>query len=208
MKRSEAVNVFAKQRTDEIVLTNIALVSRQVYATCHNDLTLYRIQMGYPLPMGIGLAMALPQRKVIVLDGDGSLLMGLGALATAANENPKNLGLIVFDNECYDNPGGLPSATAGKADLAAIAQASGIHSSFVCATVESFERTLAQALNAGELFCIVAKVERTAPEEEKIPTLPFDLTENTYMFLRELTNQGLIQGWREGFSKPLRTSTK
>lgn len=208
MKRSEAVNVFAKKRTDEIVLTNIALVSRQVYATCHNDLTLYRIQMGYPLPMGIGLAMALPQRKVIVLDGDGSLLMGLGALATAANENPKNLGLIVFDNECYDNPGGLPSATAGKADLAAIARASGIQNSSSCTTVQEFDRDLTAALKAGELFCIIVKVERTAREEEKIPTLPFDLTENTYMFLRELTNQGLIQGWREGFSKPLRTTAK
>jgi len=208
MKRSEAVNVFAKKRTDEIVLTNIALVSRQVYATCHNDLTLYRIQMGYPFPMGIGLAMALPQRKVIVLDGDGSILMGLGALATAANENPKNLGLIVFDNECYDNPGGLPSATAGKADLAALARASGIQNTALCKNVEEFERALTSALQAGELFCIIAKVERTAPEEERIPTLPFDLTENTYTFLRALTNQGLIKGWREGFSRPLRTTTK
>ncbi len=183
-------------------------MSRQVYATCHNDLTLYRIQMGYPLPMGIGLAMALPERKVIVLDGDGSLLMGLGALTTAANENPKNLGLIVFDNQCYDNPGGLPSATAGKADLAAIARASGIANSVTCANVEELERALSAALAKGELFCIIAKVERTAPEEEKIPTLPFDLTENTYTFLRELTNQGLIKGWREGFSRPLRTTAK
>jgi thiamine pyrophosphate-dependent acetolactate synthase large subunit-like protein len=206
MKRSEVVNIFAKKRSEEIVLTNIALVSRQVYAACHNDMTLYRIQMGYPLPMGIGLALALPERRVIVLDGDGSLLMGLGALATAANENPKNLGLIVFDNECYDNPGGLPSATAGKADLAAIARASGVANSVTCSTVAEFEAALDAALAQEALFCIVAKVERTAPEEEKIPTLPFDLTENTYMFLRALTDAGLIKGWREGFSRPLRTT--
>lgn len=207
MKRSEAVNVFAKKRTNEIVLTNIALVSRQVYATCHTDLTLYRIQMGYPLPMGLGLATALPQRKVIVLDGDGSILMGLGTLATAANQNPKNLGLIVFDNECYDNPGGLPSATAGKADLAAIARASGIQNSALCTNVEEFDRALTKALEANEMFCIIAKVERTAPEEERIPPLPFDLTENTYVFLRALANEGLIKPWREGFSRPLRAST-
>ncbi|HEY6201182.1 MAG TPA: thiamine pyrophosphate-dependent enzyme [Candidatus Binatia bacterium] len=206
MKRSEVVNIFAKKRTEEIVLTNIALVSRQVYAACHTDMTLYRIQMGYPLPMGIGLALALPQRRVIVLDGDGSLLMGLGALATAANENPKNLGLIVFDNQCYDNPGGLPSATAGKADLAAIARAAGVENSVTCSTAAEFQRALDGALAREGLFCIVAKVERTAPEEEKIPTLPFDLTENTYMFLRALTEAGLIKGWREGFSRPLRTT--
>src|SRR5581483_9646351 len=196
MKRSEVVNIFAKKRTEEIVLTNIALVSRQIYATCHNDMTLYRIQMGYPLPMGIGLALALPQRRVMVLD----------ALTTAANENPKNLGLIVFDNECYDNPGGLPSATAGKADLAAIARASGVANSVTSSTVAEFEAALDGALAKQELFCIIAKVERTAPEEEKIPTLPFDLTENTYMFLRALTDAGLIKGWREGFSRPLRTT--
>jgi hypothetical protein len=74
--------------------------------------------------------------------------------------------------------------------------------------VDEFDRALTAALKAEELFCIIVKVERTAPEEEKIPTMPFDLTENTYMFLRELANQGLIQGWREGFSKPLRTTAK
>lgn len=204
MKRSEAVNVFAKKRTNEIVITNIALVSRQLYSVGHSDLNLYRIQMGYPLPMGLGLAMALPQRRVIVLDGDGSLLMGLGALTTAANENPKNLGLIVFDNQCYDNPGGLPSATAGKADLAAIARASGIRNSAVCADVDAFDSALAKALASEEIFSVVAKVERTAPEEERIPPLPFDLTENTYIFLRALAKEGLIKPWREGFSRPLR----
>ena len=204
MKRSEAVNIFAKKRTNEIVITNIALVSRQLYAVGHSDLTLYRVQMGYPFPMGLGLAMAIPQRRVIVLDGDGSILMGLGALGTAANESPKNLGLIVFDNECYDNPGGLPSATAGKVDLAGVARASGIQNVCLCRDVKEFEEAVRRAWAQDELFCIVAKVERTSPEEENIPTLPFDLTENTYMLLRALAKEGLIKGWREGFSRPLR----
>ncbi len=204
MKRSEAIKVFAKKRTDEIVITNIALVSRQLYAVGHSDLTLYRVQMGYPFPMGLGLAMVIPQRRVIVLDGDGSILMGLGALGTAANENPKNLGLIVFDNECYDNPGGLPSATAGKVDLAGVARASGIHNVYLCRSATELADALESAWVQNELFCVVAKVERTSPEEENIPTLPFDLTENTYTFLRALAKEGLIKGWREGFSRPLR----
>src|ERR1051325_6353197 len=181
MKRSEVVNIFAKKRTEEIVLTNIALVSRQVYAACHTDMTLYRIQMGYPLPMGIGLALALPQRRVIVLDGDGSLLLGLGAL-------------------------GLPAPAAGRGAWAATARPAGVENSVTCSTAAEFQRALDGALAREGLFCIVAKVERTAPEEEKIPTLPFDLTENTYMFLRALTEAGLIKGWREGFSRPLRTT--
>ena len=79
--------------------------------------------------MALGLALALPHRKVVAFDGDGSLLLNLGSLATMANQHPRNLIHIVFDNECYESSRGAPTATAGQADLAAIARGCGFPTS-------------------------------------------------------------------------------
>ena len=109
------------------------------------------------------------EAPVIVLDGDGSLLMGLGALATAANDNPKNLGLIVFDNEVLSKPRGPPSATARKAHLAAIARASGVRTARPARTASrNSRRPLTPRSLSRSSSRIIAKVERTAPEEESI----------------------------------------
>src|SRR6266536_2715249 len=76
--------------------------------------------------MGLGIALAQPDRKVVVIDGDGSVLMNLGGLSTMARYAPPNLTHIVFDNESLLSVGGFPTATSTGADLAGIARASGI----------------------------------------------------------------------------------
>src|SRR3954447_12631786 len=82
--------------------------------------------MGLASSMGLGIALARPDKEVIVLDGDGSVLMNLGGLTTLARYHPRNLVHVVFDNESLLSVGGFPTATSTGSDLAAIAAAAGI----------------------------------------------------------------------------------
>src|SRR5206468_4529448 len=82
--------------------------------------------MGLASSTGLGLALSLPKQKVVVLDGDGSVLMNLGGLSTMARYKPKNLVHVIFDNESLLSVGGFPTATAAGTDLAGVARASGI----------------------------------------------------------------------------------
>lgn len=81
--------------------------------------------MGGAVPLGLGLALARPGERVLVLTGDGELLMGLGSLSTVGFQRPANLAVVVLDNECYGETGGQPTHTAGSTDLAGVAAACG-----------------------------------------------------------------------------------
>ena len=96
--------------------------------------------------MALGLALALPHRKVVAFDGDGSLLLNLGSLATIADPHPKNLVHVVFDNECYESSRGAPTATAGQADLGAVARGCGFANVLTAKTVAEFENEFIRAL--------------------------------------------------------------
>ncbi len=121
--------------------------------------------MGLASSIGLGLALARPDVRVFVLDGDGSLLMNLGSLATIGLLQPPNLVLVVMDNEEYATTGGQPTPTAHGADLAAAARAMGIASTTTVRTEEELTAALAPA----GLLAIVAKVTESAPSAK--PTL-------------------------------------
>lgn len=199
MKRIEALKVFASCRTDEIVITGVGAVGRELYKVGHKETNLYKVQMGFVSPMGLGLALSLPQRKVVVLEGDGSALMSLGNWATVGNEAPKNLILVVFDNEAYEGGGRHPTATSGKTRLETMAKGAGIEKRYVCNDLESFRFAVREALSGDGPCFILAKIELLDPDDD-IPNHPFDITENTYMFMRALSNEGLVPGWVEGVS--------
>ena len=82
--------------------------------------------MGQAGPFALGLAMAQPEKRVVLFTGDGEMLMGLGVLATIANQAPSNLVILVLDNESYVETGNQPTATAGPTDLEAVARGCGI----------------------------------------------------------------------------------
>jgi thiamine pyrophosphate-dependent acetolactate synthase large subunit-like protein len=82
--------------------------------------------MGQAAPFALGLALAQPGKRVLLVTGDGDMLMSLGALATIANKAPANLAVLVMDNEAYVETGGQRTATAGPTDLEAIARGAGI----------------------------------------------------------------------------------
>jgi thiamine pyrophosphate-dependent acetolactate synthase large subunit-like protein len=92
--------------------------------------------MGGATAIGLGLALAQPDRRVLVLTGDGELLMGMGSLATAGVQRPRNLALVVLDNEHYGETGMQPSHTAFGVDLAAAAKACGFASSAMITTMD------------------------------------------------------------------------
>jgi len=142
--------------------------------------------MGNALGIGLGLALVLPHRKVIVLESDGSLLLSLYNLPTLANLNPPNLVAFVFDNEVY---GGTrisqPSATAGKTDLAAVARGAGIERTLTVRDLETFKQEAPQALAENVLRFIVFKVDPTVVHREiQRPTI--DQQEHKYRFVRYL----------------------
>src|SRR6202022_558939 len=139
--------------------------------------------MGLASSMGLGIALAMPHHKVIVLDGDGSLLMNLGTLSTMARYKPGNLLHIVFDNESLLSVGGFPTATATGTDLAGIARASGIPSVMEANTPESLKASVIEALESKTLTTIVAKVEAIGPKSFHM-ALP--LLENRFQFKRYL----------------------
>src|SRR5476649_221672 len=103
--------------------------------------------MGMASSIGLGLAMARPDARVFVLDGDGSLLMNLGSLATIGLLQPPNLVLVVMDNEEYATTGGQETPTAHGADLAAAARAMGIAASVIVRSEDELNTALDDALD-------------------------------------------------------------
>ncbi|MGH7772181.1 MAG: thiamine pyrophosphate-dependent enzyme [Candidatus Binatia bacterium] len=151
-----------------------------------SEADLFHITMGMCTPTALGLALALPQRKVIALDGDGNLLLNLGTLGTVANQNPSNLTIIVFDNGNYlgshKKEPGMPTASAGKLDFERVAKASGIESACTVRGVEDFEKSIKTALSDKGPHFIAAKVEPLddvrPPKTKRMP----DPRENKYRF--------------------------
>ncbi|MGY3696867.1 thiamine pyrophosphate-dependent acetolactate synthase large subunit-like protein [Bradyrhizobium sp. USDA 3240] len=110
--------------------------------------------MGGAVMIGLGLALAQPKLPVVVITGDGEMLMGIGSLATVALQQPKNLSIIVLDNEAYGETGGQASHTGGPADLVGVAKACGIGDSRSISTmaeVEAFASSL-QDVTVGPRF--------------------------------------------------------
>lgn len=106
MARYEAIEEIMKYIDTELVVCNIGFPSRELYEICDRNRNFYMIgSMGLASSIGLGLALARPDRKVVVIDGDGSLLMNMGSLVTVFATNPSNLTWIVIDNGAYGSTG-------------------------------------------------------------------------------------------------------
>jgi sulfopyruvate decarboxylase subunit beta len=139
--------------------------------------------MGLASSIGLGIALSRPALRVVVLDGDGSVLMNLGGLTTLARYRPQNLLHVVFDNESLLSVGGFPTATSTGTDLAAIAAAAGIPRTTTARTADDFARAFAEALAGRELTTIVAKVDAVGPQRY---VTDLGLIENRIQFERWL----------------------
>lgn len=186
MIRYDCLEHLAGRVTDELVLTSLSGQRIEWAHVCPRDGNLLVGQLGCALGVGIGLALALPHRRVIVLESDGSTLLSLFNLPTLARLGPQNLTVFVFDNGVYSGSRiSEPTATGGAADLESLARASGVASARTVSDLEGF-RAAADALPAepGPHF-VVCKVEESLRHRE-IPRPDLDLFENKYLFVRYL----------------------
>lgn len=123
--------------------------------------------MGAAAVMGLGLAQAQPERRVLVVTGDGEMLMGIGSLATIAVKRPGNLAIVVLDNEHYGETGMQETATRHGVDLVGMARAAGITDSRLVRTAEEL-LAMRQAIRAGGLLFAVIKIDE-APQPLVLP---------------------------------------
>jgi sulfopyruvate decarboxylase subunit beta len=164
MKRSEALAAVYPQLHDVVVVTIMGAVAAELQAIGHRPNFFYlQHAMGLASSMGLGIALARPERRVVVFDGDGSVLMNLGGLTTLARYRPANLVHVVFDNESLLSVGGFPTATSTGSDLAAIAAAAGVPRTATVRTLDEFTAAFDAAMRARELSTLVAKVEAIGP---------------------------------------------
>lgn len=184
MLRIDAMRAIYPQLERCVVVTIMGATAAELQELGHRPNFFYlQHAMGLAPSLGLGIALARPELRVVVLDGDGSLLMNLGGLTTLARYRPRNLVHVVFDNESLLSVGGFPTATATGSDLAAIAAAAGVPRTATARDLEGFAAAFEAALAAGELTTLVAKVEAVGPKAF-VTDLP--LLENRFQFARHL----------------------
>ena len=186
MRRVEAIEaVFAAlEQRGTVVVTIMGAVAAELQGIGHRPNFFYlQHAMGLASSLGLGIALARPELKVVVLDGDGSLLMNLGGLTTLARYRPRNLVHVVFDNESLLSVGGFPTATSTGSDLAAIAKGAGVPRTATVRTLDAFTTAFGEAMAANDLTTLVAKVDAVGP---KAFVTDLSLLENRYGFQRHL----------------------
>ena len=151
--------LVARLKREEAVVGGIGNTNFDLWSAGRRRQNFYMLgSMGLAIPIALGVAIAQPKRHVIALEGDGSLLMQLGCLSTVAQQAPKNLTIVVWDNGIYQITGGQKTASASAADLVAIARGSGIAKSAWAADEDEFERLFVDALNGGPSL-IAARID-------------------------------------------------
>jgi len=190
MKRFDCLQAIAARAGDALVVSSAGATTLEWNALRPSDGNFRVRTLGLCSSIALGMALGLPGRKVIALDGDGSLLMNLCSLPTIARMNPKNLIHVVFDNQAYEASGCRETATAGGADLVGIALAAGIKRSLWANSIESFTEAIAGALKGTGMTFIGAKVEIT---RTAVPPYPMDEVENKYRFIRHVETTEQIQ---------------
>jgi len=152
--------LVAQLKHDEAVIGGIGNANFDLWASGQRPQNFYMLgSMGLAIPIALGVSIAQPRRHVIALEGDGSLLMQLGCLATVAERAPKNLTMVVWDNGIYQITGSQPTPGAAAADLVVIARGAGIANSAWAADESDFDRLIASALKAGSPSLIVARID-------------------------------------------------
>jgi len=186
MNRYDCLQRLLPLITDHLVVTSQSGQRIEWSSLSQRDGNLLLGEMGAALSVGAGIALALPHRKVVVLESDGSVLLTLSSLATVANLDLHNLTVFVFDNQAYSGTRiSEPSATAGKTDLEQVAKGAGIANSVTVRELDPFTAQATAALSGDELSFVVCKVQESLVHRD-IPRPDLDLLEIKYRFVRYL----------------------
>ncbi|MBD3378834.1 MAG: sulfopyruvate decarboxylase subunit beta, partial [Candidatus Omnitrophica bacterium] len=168
MKRITAINVLLELVDDDVLVANIGDVCKELYSAGDRKETFYMLgSMGLASSVGLGLSLA-NSRRVIVLDGDGSVLMNLGSVATIAAEAPGNFKLVIFDNKAYGSTGYQRTPTSGKCRLTDIVKAAGLGNVQHVSDLKGFRDAMEKILAEDAPAVLVAEVEK---EEKLFPVV-------------------------------------
>ncbi|MBI2366256.1 MAG: thiamine pyrophosphate-binding protein [Deltaproteobacteria bacterium] len=171
MKRDEMLKVFKRQRKDEIVVA-VYMAAQEITHIMPHDLNYTFIgAMGQGSSHGLGLALGRPDKKVVVFDGDGSLLMNLGSLVTIANQAPKNYVHCLCENGCYETNGSVPTPRAGQVRFADLAKTAGYKKTVEISDLAEWERELPNILKEEGPVFVTLKVEAGEAYPENFPRL-------------------------------------
>ena len=194
MKRYEAMRRMAGLVTaEDLVVTSIGTIKDEWYSLMPGDGTIFLSLMGGVVPFALGLAVALPHRRVVTFDTDGSCLANPGALCTIANELPPNLTILVFDNEIYEGVGGHPTHTSRNVDLERLAAGAGIPMTATARNPEAVTKLAAAMLADTQVGFLCVKIEPGVfrdfpPDRIKVS----DGIEDKYRFIRHVERQEKI----------------
>jgi thiamine pyrophosphate-dependent acetolactate synthase large subunit-like protein len=195
MNRRPCLEALVPHITDQLVVASVSGQWIWGQLSKHEG-NLLLGSMGNALGVGLGMALGLPHRKVIVIESDGSVLLSLFNLPTLGTLKPNNLVVFVFDNEAYSGSRiSRPSATASGTDLAAIARDAGVAHAVTVRDFAAFNREMSLAVTAPGLRFIVAKVEETF-EHRQAERSDVDLIENKYRFVRYIERTESISVFR------------
>jgi sulfopyruvate decarboxylase subunit beta len=185
VKRAECLAMLYPELEDKLVVTIMGACAQELYDLGHRENFFYlQHAMGLASSIGLGLALHVPDRKVVVLDGDGSVLMNLGTLATLARYRPANLVHVIFDNGSLLSTGGFDShTTSGVTDLAAMARGAGIEHVAGVDSIVAFGEAVVEAFKRDGLSVIVARVSAVGPGHYGMDLL---LPENAFRFRRHI----------------------
>ncbi|BDZ69737.1 sulfopyruvate decarboxylase subunit beta [Methanobacterium petrolearium] len=193
MEKIKALEQIANQLEEELVICNIGFPSRELYSVKDSPTHFYMLgSMGMASSIGLGLAMSQEEkgngkregeggRKVVVFDGDGSVLMNLGSLVTIANQKPKNFILVVLDNECYGSTGSQ-CTYASTTDLKKVAESVGFQNTFLFAESED-KIDFTQVLETEGPVFVHVKVK---PGNADVPIIPLEPEEIKERFMGEV----------------------
>lgn len=169
MRRYEAIKMIVDYLTDEIVVCNIGHPSQELYQIKDRPQNFYMLgSMGLASSIGLGIALSQPKR-VVVIEGEGSVLMNLGGLTTLGINQPENLCLFIIDNEAYGSTGFQPTFTSRGIDLSEIAKSCKITKTFSCKDEAEFTKVLNEKIGGTQgPFCVIIKTSKEMPDNLSI----------------------------------------
>jgi sulfopyruvate decarboxylase subunit beta len=189
MKRYDCLKIVAEEMADSLVITTVGGAAAEWNSIRPGDGNLRCRTLGLVSSIAMGLALTLPQRRIVGIDGDGALLMNACGLATLAWQSPANLTLLLFDNGIYEASGLRPTATSAGADLIVMAKGAGVKNASWASSLDDYRNELREAKERSALTMVGAKTESGADYFKTwsaLPAFEYNEVENLYRFMRHI----------------------
>ncbi len=187
MKRYDCLEAVAKEAGNALVVCTVGGAAAEWNALRPSDGNFRCRTLGLVPSIAMGLTLALPNRQIVAIDGDGAFLMNACGLPTLARQSPANLIHLVFDNGIYEASGLRPTATDAGTDLVAMARGAGVRNACWASSLENFKQEFKRAMKQNAFSMIAVKIERGMDylrSWHRLPAFQYGEVENAYRFMR------------------------